>query len=228
MQPREYLSREAELRNVMKDYGLMWAWYNKPSDFAGMISRGIDAQQLAQRLDWSQNLLRQNPQIIKEIQGLFPLGDKAARSGAIQWLMDPSKGTQHFEQYINAAEISLAARQAGFNVGAAGGFGDINARRQFFLGLAGRGITGAQANQAFAQAGGEWGQFQTLAARYGGGKVTDAQFAAALFSPNPQLEALRKSLISQEQAQFRKTSSYAMAGGRGVTGLQTDEAQDRL
>jgi hypothetical protein len=227
MSPREYLAREAELRNTMKDFGLMWAWYNKPSDFAGLIQRGVDAAELTRRLEISQQLLRNNPRIIKEIQGLFPLGDKAARSGAIQWLMDPTKGTQHFEQYVTAAQISLAARQAGFNVGAGGSFGTIDQRRQFFLGLAGRGITGEQANAAFAQAGPELAQFRTLQARYGAGEVTDREFAAALFSPNPQLEAARQSLIRQEQAQFRQTSSFATSGGRGISGLQTDEALDR-
>ena len=227
MSPQAYLAREAELRNTMKDFGLMWAWYNKPSDFAGLISRGVDAAELTRRLEISQQLLRNNPQIIKEIQGLFPLGEKAARSGAIQWLMDPTKGTQHFEQYVTAAQISLAARQAGFNVGAGGSFGTIDQRRQFFLGLAGRGISADQANAAFAQAGPDLAQFRTLQARYGAGQVSDREFAAALFSPNPQLEAARQSLISQERAQFRQSSSFASSGARGISGLQTDEALDR-
>jgi len=227
MSPQAYLAREAELRNTMKDFGLMWAWYNKPSDFAGLISRGVDAAELTRRLEISQQLLRNNPQIIKEIQGLFPLGEKAARSGAIQWLMDPTKGTQHFEQYVTAAQISLAARQAGFNVGAGGSFGTIDQRRQFFLGLAGRGISADQANAAFAQAGPDLAQFRTLQARYGAGQVSDREFAAALFSPNPQLEAARQSLISQERAQFRSSSSFATSGARGISGLQTDEALDR-
>lgn len=227
MSPQAYLAREAELRNTMKDFGLMWAWYNKPSDFAGLISRGVDAAELTRRLEISQQLLRNNPQIIKEIQGLFPLGEKAARSGAIQWLMDPTKGTQHFEQYVTAAQISLAARQAGFNVGAGGSFGTIDQRRQFFLGLAGRGISADQANAAFAQAGPDLAQFRTLQARYGAGQVSDREFAAALFSPNPQLEAARQSYISQERAQFRSSSSFATSGARGISGLQTDEALDR-
>jgi len=227
MSPQAYLAREAELRNTMRDFGLMWAWYNKPSDFAGLISRGVDAAELTRRLEISQQLLRNNPQIIKEIQGLFPLGEKAARSGAIQWLMDPTKGTQHFEQYVTAAQISLAARQAGFNVGAGGSFGTIDQRRQFFLGLAGRGISADQANAAFAQAGPDLAQFRTLQARYGAGQVSDREFAAALFSPNPQLEAARQSYISQERAQFRSSSSFATSGARGITGLQTDEALDR-
>lgn len=230
MSPREYLAREAELRNTMKDFGLMWAWYNKPSDFAALINRGVDAAELTRRLELSQQLLRNNPEIVKEIQGLFPLSDKAARSGAIQWLMDPSKGTQHFEQYITAAQISLAARQAGFNVGplAAGGqFGNIDQRRQFFLGLAGRGITAQQANAAFAQAGPDLAQFKTLASRFQLGQVTDREFAAALFSPNPALEAKRQSAIKMEQALFRQQSSFATSGARGISGLQTDEALDR-
>jgi hypothetical protein len=225
MSPQAYLAREAELRNVMKDYGLGWWHFNKPSDFAQFISRGIDAQQLNRRLELSQQLLRNNPQILSEIRHVFGAGVlslKQIQSGALAWLMNPAKGTQYFEQVINAAQISLAAQQAGFRI-PAGGTSD----EQFFLGLSGRGITAAQANQAFAQAGPEFAQFKTLAGRFGMGQVSDTEFAAALFAPNPQLEAARQSAIKQEQALFRQTSSFSTSGARGISGLQTDEALDR-
>jgi hypothetical protein len=48
---------------------------------------------------------------------------------------------------------------------------------------------------------------------------------AALFAPDPKPEA-HKNLIAQEQAQFRQTSSFTASGGRGVTGLRTDDAED--
>ena len=230
MSPAQYLQQEDQIRGVMKGFGLGWWHYNQPDDFAKFIQNGITADQVQTRLQLSQQLLRNNPQIVTELQRMFPMAGDMVKYGALGWLLDPSKGTQHFEQYITAAQMELSARQSGFNVSPetqSGQFGDVNARRQFFLGLAGRGISASQAEQAFAQGGPQLAQMKTLAARYHEGEISDKEFASALFSPNPQLEAKRQMLVSEEQAQWKAGSAWVQGQGGGLAAMRTTEALDR-
>ena len=225
MSPAAYIQQETDLRNTMQSFGLGWWHYNKPSDFAGFISRGVTAQDLQHRLQQSQDLLRNNPAIVEEIRHVFGAGmlsKKDAESGALAWLLDPKKGNDFFDQRITAAQISLAARQAGFNPG----YG-TRKDEQLFLGLAGEGITGAQANQAFQQAGLDREQLHTFAARYHTGELSDAQIMEALFHPDPEVQKIRQQLFGQEAAQFKSGAGFALGQGAGVAGLRTSEAADR-
>ncbi len=219
MSPAAYLQREQDLRATMQSFGLLSMHYNKPNDFAGMIARGVDAQQLQQRLAFSQDLLRSNPQVVKQLQGMYGISAKAARNGALAWLLDTKKGTEVLQKEVTSAQIAVSARQAGFDVHGMG--------KGFFEGLAGEGVSGAQANQAFQQAGLDRAQLRTFAARYHYGELSDKQVAAALFHPDPEVAATRASLFAQEAAQFRAGVGYATGQEPGIAGLQTTAAADQ-
>lgn len=225
MSPAAYIQQETQLRQVMQSFGLHSFHYNKPDDFAGFIRHGVTAQDLQQRLELSQQLLRNNPQVVHELRRMFPISDADARGGALGWLLNPKKGTEVFEQMVTAAQIGTAAREAGFNLFPPN---VSNAsRKRFFLGLAGEGVTGAQANQAFQQAGLDRAQLRTFAARYHYGELSDRQIANALFHPDPEVAAVRQQLFAQEASQFRSGAGFATGQGPGVAGLQTTEALDR-
>lgn len=219
MSPAEYIQRESDLRSVMQQFGLSGFHFDKPSDFAGFISGGVDAQQLGQRLQLSQDLLRSNPEIVKQIQAMYGISSKAANYGALAWLLNPKAGTAVLEKQVTAAQAVVAARHAGFDVHGIGG--------KFFEGLAGEGVSGAQANQVFQQAGLDRAQLKTFAARYHTGELSDSQIAAALFHPDVHVQEVRQNLFAQEASQFKAGAGFALGQGRGVAGLQTTESLDR-
>lgn len=219
MSPAAYIQQEGDLRAVMQSFGLLPMHYNQPSDFADMIARGVDAQQLNQRLELSQTLLKSNPEILRRMQAMYGISAKAAKNGALAYLLDAKHGTAVLEKEITAAQMVVAAAQAGFN---AHGIG-----KSFFEGLAGEGITGAQANSVFQQAGVDRAQLRTLAARFHTGELSDKQIAAALFHPDTEVAGIRQQLFSQEASMFKGGAGFATGQGAGIAGLQTTEAADR-
>lgn len=214
MSPAAYLQRENDLRTVMFAHGLGPAYYDKPSDFAEYIRRGVTAEQVEQRLTAADNLLQSDTgkQILAQLHQRFGVSAKVT---AKAWLLDPKNNQARIERGLNLATMAHHAGMAGFNL--SGGF---------FRNLHSEGVTSSQAQQVFAQAGLEKGTLQTLARRYSAGELSDEAIASSLFHPDPKVAELRQSLYAQEKAQFTGGPGFA-SGRQGIDALRTDEALDR-
>jgi hypothetical protein len=216
MTPGQYLQQEEQIRQVMKRYKLHPGYYDKPSDFGKFIAMGIGAEEISRRLDVATGLLRKNPEIVKQLQGMYGLKGISNEKGLLAFMLDPRNGAQYYERALTAARIGVAAKQAGFT----------GLDKTFLEQLQSQGVTAEAAQQAFAQAGVERATLQTLAARYHAGTLSDKQIAGALFHPDPAIAGLRDFLMKREAAEFRGTSAVTQQQGRGLGQFKTSEAAD--
>lgn len=215
MSPAEYIRQENALRATMFAHGLGSTYYDKPSDFAQYIRRGITAEQVGKRLDTIDNLLSSPAGYGIRVK-LHDIYGVSWKTTAKAWLLDAGNNEAKIARALNIATMAHHAEGAGFK----------GLSKDFYANLTTEGVSAEQAQQVFAQAGLEKGTLQTLARRYSTGELTDEQIAGSLFHPDPKVAELRASLYAQEKAQFTSGPGF-VGGGRGIEGLKTDAALDR-
>lgn len=134
----QWVQWERTARGIMRANGLPESFYDQPSDFAELIDKGVDAQELETRIGAATAVVSGLPQSVRDAaqaEGIN-LGDLTAL-----WL-DPDVAVPAIERKVRQLSVQGAARDAGW--------GDVSADRANEL--AARGLDYGQAKTAFDQA----------------------------------------------------------------------------
>lgn len=200
LSPQEYLATEQAYRQLMRTAGLPEGFYDQPEDFTGFLSKDVSPTELKTRIDIaSQATAMADPQVK---QALARMGISGPSVTA--YFLDPNRATTLIQKQLATAQIGGAALANNLQF-------DQGRAEQLAL----NGITQEQARQGYGAISGFLGDAQRLAKIYGD-QYDQATAEAEVFGQSGTAQQKRKSLASQERAQFQG-STGAARGGLGVS-----------
>lgn len=138
LSPAEYLATERAYKDAAAAYGLPSTFYDNPDDFAALIGKDISPQEFSTRASYAFKYTASlDPSARQALQQYYGVDD----SHIAAYFLDPTKGQAILDRQAQAVDIGAAAFRQGV-----GGVDRSQAE-----GYADLGVTGAQAQQGFAQ-----------------------------------------------------------------------------
>jgi hypothetical protein len=206
LSPAEYLAKEDQYQNLMRNYGLPSSYYTvgangKQEGFDKLLTNDVSAVELEDRIATAQQrVLNSNPEVLKALKQFYP---DISNADILAYTLDPKNGLDAINRKVTAAEIGGAALAQGLQ--ANGGTAES---------LAGQGITKAQAQAGYADVADMTPRGSQLADIYNQGPYNQSTAEAEVFNTAGAAEARakRKKLTSLETAQFSGSSGVGALG----------------
>lgn len=192
----EYLATEASYRQIMESAGMPIGFYDQSSDFVKWIEKNVSPSEIQSRVDLATQATVLAPANYR--QALQQMGISQSEMAA--YFLDPTKALPYLQKSAATAAVGAEALQQGLEF-------DQSYSEQ----LAMQGVTGAQAQQGYAQVAGELGTMQGLGAMYG--EQWDQRTSEeAVFNQSADATSKQRKLLSQERGAFAGASGGAKAG----------------
>lgn len=192
----EYLQTEASYRQIMESAGMPIGFYDQSSDFVKWIEKNVSPSEIQSRVDLATQATVLAPASYR--QALQQMGISQSEMAA--YFLDPTKALPYLQKSAATAAVGAEALQQGLEF-------DQSYSEQ----LAMQGVTGAQAQQGYAQVAGELGTMQGLGAMYG--EQWDQRTSEeAVFNQSADATSKQRKLLSQERGAFAGASGGAKAG----------------
>ena len=192
----EYLATEASYRQIMESAGMPIGFYDQSSDFVKWIEKNVSPSEIQSRVDLATQATVLAPANYR--QALQQMGISQSEMAA--YFLDPTKALPYLQKSAATAAVGAEALQQGLAF-------DQSYSEQ----LAMQGVTGAQAQQGYAQVAGELGTMQGLGAMYG--EQWDQRTSEeAVFNQSADATSKQRKLLSQERGAFAGASGGAKAG----------------
>lgn len=152
LQPADYIAMENSYQQVLRGYGLPAGFYDKNTDFADFIGKGISVSELDARAKIAHDQYEAAPDYVKSLWGQY-FGTKG---DAIAAILDPDVATQVIQDRSNQVAIGGAAAGQGLQVD------QLRAQQ-----LQQAGVTGEQATQGYSAIARAMPTDQAIAQRFG-------------------------------------------------------------
>jgi hypothetical protein len=206
----EYLAKEDQYQNVMRNYGLPASYYAKDSlgkqaGFEKLLANDVSSVELEERLVQAKDrVINANPEVAQALRAYYP---GITEGNILAYVLDPVNALKDIQRGIAIAEIGGAALAQGLTAG-------MSRAEE----LAGLGITKAQAQAGYADVAQMAPRGSQLSAIYGEEAYGQSQAEAEVFNTAGAAEAAkkRKKLTGLETAAF--------SGSSGVGALGRDRA----
>ena len=206
----EYLAKEDQYQNVMRNYGLPATYYAKDSlgkqaGFEKLLANDVSSVELEERLVQAKDrVINANPEVAQALRAYYP---GITEGNILAYVLDPVNALKDIQRGIAIAEIGGAALAQGLTAG-------MSRAEE----LAGLGITKAQAQAGYADVAQMAPRGSELSAIYGEDAYGQSQAEAEVFNTAGAADAAkkRKKLTSLETASF--------SGSSGVGALGRDRA----
>jgi hypothetical protein len=199
LNPQEYLSAEASYRQILESAGMPRGFYDKPSDFTGWIGGDVSPQEIKSRVDMaSEKLTQTDPTARNALKQMYGVGE----GDLVAYFLDRKRAEPILKKQMSASAIGAAALRRGFNL-----------NRLDLESYADLGITGQDAEAAYARIADSFEAMSGLANVYGtswGQREAEQEVFTPGAAPSMGAESAfekGKRLRSQERAAF--------SGGRG-------------
>ena len=197
----EYLATEASYRQIMESAGMPIGFYDQPGDFVKWIAKNVSPSEIQSRVDLATQATVLAPASYR--QALQQMGISQSEMAA--YFLDSTKALPYLQKSAATAAVGAQALQQG-----------LTFDESYAESLATSGVTGAQAQQGYAQVAGELGTMQGLGAMYG--EQWDQRTSEeAVFEQKADATGKQRKLLSRERGAFAGASGGAKAGlgGRG-------------
>src|SRR5512139_343489 len=192
----EYLATEASYRQIMESNGMPIGFYDQPSDFAKWIAKNTSPSEIQSRVELAVQATALAPASYK--RALEQMGISQAEMAA--YFLDEKKALPFLQKSAATAAVGAEALQQGL------GFDQSYAEQ-----LAMRGVTGAEAQQGYAQVAQELGTMQGLGAIYGEAWDQRASEESA-FGTSAAATNRKAGLIAKERGAFAGSAGGARGG----------------
>ena len=195
LDPASYIGLEDAYRELMRANGLPAGFYDQQSDFQKLIEGDVSAAELQTRIQQGYRRVRDaDPEVRRQMRELYNVDDQALTA----YFLDPEKAAPLLERQARAAEIAARGREQG--------------RMQLTAaqaeGLAARGITAEEAQQAFIQRGMLAGLYDPLT---GEEQIPDE--LGATFGYDVQARQALERRRAQRLAEFQAGGGFARTTG---------------
>lgn len=206
----EYLAKEDQYQNVMRNYDLPATYYAKDSlgkqaGFEKLLANDVSAVELEERLVQAKDrVINANPQVAQALKAYYP---GITEGNILAYVLDPVNALKDIQRKVAVAEIGGAALAQGLTAG-------MSRAEE----LAGLGISKAQAQAGYADVAQMAPRGSELSAIYGEDAYGQSQAEAEVFNTAGAADAAkkRKKLTALETASF--------GGSSGVGALGRDRA----
>lgn len=214
----EYISLEDQYQNIMRQYGLPAAYYEKnqfgkQANLDKFIASDVSPVELEERLQTGYKRVQDsNPEVLQALKAYYP---GISNGDILAYVLDPKQAIQDINRKVTAAEIGGEAARAGLSMAAPErgitGVGVTDAEY-----LARYGVTKESARQGFQTISSflpRASQLGDIYAKQGMGPYTQTTAEQEVFAlPNAaEAERKRRKLSELEQAQF--SGQAGAAGG---------------
>jgi len=205
LNPQEYLAAEASYRQILEAAGMPKGFYDKPSDFTSWIGGDVSPQEIKSRVDMAAERLGQtDPTARNALKQMYGVSE----GDIVAYFLDRRRAEPILKKQMSASAIGAAALRRGFSL-----------NRLDLESYADLGITGQDAEAAYARIADSFEAMSGLANVYGTSwsqreaeqEVFTPGAAKAVGSENAFEKSRR--LKSQERAAF------AGRGGASSQGL---------
>jgi len=202
LSPGEYLSAESSYRQIMQSAGLPPGFYDQPSDFNDFLTKDISPTEVQSRVDMAtQATILSNPDYRKALNSMG-----ISDTDMTAYFLDSSKALPYLQKSAATAAIGAQALAQGLQFD------------QAYAGeLATKGITGAEAQQGYANIASELGSMKNLGSIYGE-QWGQRESEEATFEGLGTAAEKKRKLQSQERGAFSGTTGGARAGLAGKGG----------
>lgn len=203
LSPADYLSTEAAYRQILSSAGLPKGFYDNPADFTRWISDDVSPTEVKSRVDLAVAATGQANQSYKD--ALFKMYG-INESDLTAYFLDRKRAEPILKKQAAAGAIGAAALRRGFG-----------ANTLDLEGYATLGITGDQAEQAYAQIASGFEDMLGIAGRYGS-SWSQKEAEQEVFTPGAATggqeaaSAKGKRLRSQERALFSGSKGSSVQG----------------
>lgn len=185
----DYLSAESGYQQVLRAYGLPRGFYDKPSDFADLIGKGVSPSELSTRAQIAHDQYMAAPDAIRNLWSQY-----FGKGNIIASILDPDVATAVIQDRATQVSIGGAAAMQGL---------DVNQRRAQHLQEAGVDINVAR--KAYAQIAQSLPTDQNIAQRFGT-TFDQKQEENDLLLNDAGATQKRQTLYDEEQGLFRGES----------------------
>lgn len=187
--PAQYIATEEQYRNLLKSYGLPPGFYDQNSDLSKFIGNDVSPTELESRLKVATDQYMNADAVTRDTwQQYFGL----TQGDAVAHMLDPTK--------YSLTDLTNKATQVGIGSSAQEQGLGVSADRANYLQT--RGVTLAQAQQAYANIGSSFGTDQSIATRFGSSIDQNTEENARLLNEGADVNKISQ-LYSQEQALFK-------------------------
>ena len=204
LSPAEAVATEAQLRSILKQFGLPSGFYDSPKDVGNFIAQNVSASELADRATAARDLWINAP---TETKTYWKEHYGASDGDAIAALLDPNKALPIIQQKLTAANIGGAALRQG-----------LNATTDRAEQLAQLGVTAQQAQQGYGAVKDMTNGDGTIANRFGS-EFTQGEAENAVFLNDADALKKKQTLDSEEQSLFggrAGTNTQGLSGNSGA------------
>lgn len=199
LSPGEYLSAESSYRQIMQSAGLPPGFYDQHTDFDNFLSKDVSPTEVQSRVDMAtQATILSNPDYRKALNQMG-----ISDNDMTAYFLDSNKALPFLQKNAATAAIGAQALAQGLQFD------------QAYAGeLATKGITGAEAQQGYANISAELGSMKNLGSIYGE-QWGQRESEEATFEGLGTAAEKKRKLQSQERGAF---SGSAGAGRAGLAG----------
>ena len=200
LSPAEAVATEAQLRSILKQFGLPSGFYDSNQDVGNFIAKNVSASELADRATAARDLWINAP---AETQAYWKQHYGATDGDAIAAILDPDKALPLIQKKLTASNIGGAAMRQGLNA--------TTGRAEQ---LAELGVTGQQAQEGYGKVADIANGDGSIANRFGQ-EFTQGEAENAVFLNDAEAMKKKQTIDSEEQALF---GSRASTNNQGLSG----------
>lgn len=203
LSPAEAVATEAQMRSILKQFGLPAGFYDSNQDVGNFIAKNVSASELADRATAARDLWINAP---KETQAYWKSHYGATDGDAIAAILNPDKALPLIQRKLQAANIGGAGQRQGLNVG--------TGRAEQ---LATLGVTGDQAQQGYGKVAEITAGDGSIANRFGQ-QFTQGEAENAVFLSDAAALKKKQTLDAEESSLFAGragTNTQGLSGGTG-------------
>lgn len=209
LSPAEYLAKENQYQNIMRNYGLPASYYatgtyGKQEGFEKLIANDVSALELEDRILTAQDrVLNAPPTVLESLKVYYP---EITNADILAYTINPENALSAIKRKVTTAEIGGAALAAKQNLG----FGQATALQQ-------AGITGDVAKTGFLNTAAQQQFTQNLPGDVSGA-VTQEELVNAQFGMSPEALAKTRKVAATRAAEYQGGGQYVTSQA-GVTGI---------
>ncbi|MGK5530857.1 hypothetical protein [Streptomyces sp. URMC 129] len=197
LSPAEYLATESAYRQVLADAGLPKGFYDSPTDFEKWIAGDVSPTEIKSRVDDAAALAQSaDPAQRQALKQMFGVDE----GGIVAYFLDQARAAPVLQRQAEAARIGAAALRRG-----------LLTDRDTFERYVSMGISGAAAEEGFAQVAEALDPMRAIARRFGV-EWTQSMGQEEVFEPGGSASNAGRRLRSQERALFASRAGGARAG----------------
>jgi hypothetical protein len=205
LSPAEAVATEAQLRGILKQFGLPPGFYDSSKDVGNFIAKNVSASELADRATAARDLWINAP---AETKAYWKDHYGASDGDAIAAILDPDKALPLIQQKLTAANIGGAAMRQG-----------LDASTSRAEQLAQLGVSAQQAQQGYGAVKQMVNGDGSIANRFGA-EYTQGEAENAVFLNDADALKKKQTLDAEEQSLFGGRAATDTSGLSGNSGAR--------